>query len=182
MTVLIVEDDMRTAEFVAKGMRQAGYCVEHAADGLAGLTLACSSTFDAAIIDIMLPKLDGLTLIQELRQRGIRTPVIVLSRNPISFPPSIPETVIHSSESPSDLLERVAEDGVKHVYVDGGRTIQSFLAADLVDTITVTVVPVILGSGIRLFGPTDTDTKLVHVRTVVFDFGFVQTTYRVTRE
>ena len=79
MTVLIVEDDVRTAEFVAKGLRQAGYCVEHAADGLAGLTLACSSTFDVAIIDIMLPKLDGITLIQELRQREIRTPVIVLS-------------------------------------------------------------------------------------------------------
>lgn len=79
MTVLMVEDDVRTAEFVAKGLRQAGYCVEHAADGLNGLGLASTGRFDVAIIDLMLPKLDGLTLIQELRQRGVRTPVIVLS-------------------------------------------------------------------------------------------------------
>ena len=79
MTVLMVEDDARTAEFVTKGLRQAGYQVQHVADGLTGLTMACSTPFDAAIIDIMLPKLDGLTLIQHMRERGVRTPVIVLS-------------------------------------------------------------------------------------------------------
>jgi DNA-binding response OmpR family regulator len=79
MIVLMVEDDMRTAGFVTKGLRQAGYQVQHAADGMSGLALACSTPFDAAIIDIMLPKLDGITLIQHMRQRGVRTPVIVLS-------------------------------------------------------------------------------------------------------
>ena len=79
MTVLLVEDDARTAEFVAKGLRQAGYCVEHAADGMAGLALASTGSFDAAVVDIMLPRMDGLSLIQKLRDQGVRTPVIVLS-------------------------------------------------------------------------------------------------------
>ncbi len=79
MTVLIVEDDVRTAEFVAKGLRQAGYSVEHATDGRTGLGWASTGRFDVAIVDVMLPKLDGISLIQELRQRGVQTPVIVLS-------------------------------------------------------------------------------------------------------
>ena len=79
MRVLIVEDDERTASFVAKGLREAGYIVEHAADGATGLQMAKVAAFDAAIVDIMLPKLDGLTLIQHLRRDGVRTPVLVLS-------------------------------------------------------------------------------------------------------
>ena len=108
-----------------------------------------------------------------------RTPVVVLSRNAISLPSSLPDTVSHSSESPRDLLERLAKEGVQHVYVDGGNIIQGFLAAGLVDEITVTVVPVILGGGIPLFGPLDHDVELTHVRTIAYDFGFVQTTYSV---
>jgi two-component system OmpR family response regulator len=79
MTVLMVEDDVRTAQFVTKGLREAGIRVHHVADGTSGLAAACSSPFDAAIIDIMLPGLDGLTLIQRMRDLGVTTPVIVLS-------------------------------------------------------------------------------------------------------
>ena len=108
-----------------------------------------------------------------------RTPVVVLSRNPISFPPNVPEPVTHSSEPPHDLLERLSGKGVEHVYVDGGMTIQGFLAEGLIDEITVTVIPVLLGDGIPLFGPIVQDISLTHVRTTAFDFGFVQTTYSV---
>jgi dihydrofolate reductase len=108
-----------------------------------------------------------------------RTPVVVLSRNSISFPPSVPEPVSHSSEPLRDLLNRLSGEGVEHVYVDGGITIQGFLSEGLVDEITVTVIPVILGRGIPLFGSIESDISLTHVRTTVFDFGFVQTTYSV---
>jgi dihydrofolate reductase len=73
------------------------------------------------------------------------TPVVVLSRNPISFPPNVPDSVTHSSERLRDLLKRLSDEEVEHVYVDGGITIQRFLAEALIDEITVTVIPVILG-------------------------------------
>jgi two-component system OmpR family response regulator len=79
MRVLIVEDDPKIASFVAKGLKQAGYAVDRAANGQAGLELARSAPYDAAIVDIMLPRLDGLSLIERLRAEGVRTPVLILS-------------------------------------------------------------------------------------------------------
>ena len=105
----------------------------------------------------------------------------MLSRNPIVFPLSLPGIVTHSSESPPHLLERLSDEGVEHVYVDGGITIQGFLSEGLIDEITVTVIPVILGDGIPLFGSIGRDIRLTHLHTTAFDFGFVQTTYRVNK-
>jgi len=79
MRILLVEDDERTAQFVMRGFSQAGFAVDHAADGLEGLFMAQEVAYDAAIIDIMLPRLDGLTLIERLRKQHINTPIIVLS-------------------------------------------------------------------------------------------------------
>ena len=79
MRLLFVEDDSKMVSFVGKGLKEAGYVVEHAADGTSGLALALHESFDAAIVDIMLPGLDGLALIEELRRRRIRLPVIILS-------------------------------------------------------------------------------------------------------
>jgi DNA-binding response OmpR family regulator len=79
MKVLIVEDDKRTALFIMKGLKQAGFVVEHAADGEDGLHRLLTESYDTAVVDIMLPKLDGLTLIDEVRKRKVLTPVIVLS-------------------------------------------------------------------------------------------------------
>jgi len=79
MRILIVEDDISIASFVTKGLKEAGFQVIHAADGEEGLHLAATEPFAAAIVDIMLPKLDGLTLIEELRKNQIHTPVIILS-------------------------------------------------------------------------------------------------------
>ena len=79
MRLLYVEDDLRTVPFVCKGLKQAGFVVAHAADGHSGLALALAESYDAAIIDIMLPGMDGLALIEELRRRRILLPVIILS-------------------------------------------------------------------------------------------------------
>ena len=79
MRVLLVEDDSTIAEFVENGLREAGFAVERAADGRTGLQKATAGPFDAAIVDVMLPHMDGLALIDALRARGIRTPVLILS-------------------------------------------------------------------------------------------------------
>src|ERR1043166_573919 len=79
MRVLVVEDDAKIAAFVAKGLKQAGFAVDQAADGEEGLQLALMSCYDALVIDVMLPKLDGLTLINRVRQKGVDAPVIILS-------------------------------------------------------------------------------------------------------
>ena len=79
MRILVVEDDKKIAALVVKGMEQAGFAVDHAEDGEDALHLALSEPYDAAILDVMLPKLDGLTIIERMRQKKILTPVIVLS-------------------------------------------------------------------------------------------------------
>jgi two-component system OmpR family response regulator len=79
MRILLVEDDVKIASFVEKGLQAAGYAVDHAPDGEAGLHLALTEPYDVAVVDIMLPKLNGLSLIEELRQKKINTPVIILS-------------------------------------------------------------------------------------------------------
>ncbi len=79
MRLLLVEDDAKTASFILSGLRQNGYAVDHAADGEEGLHMATSEPYDAAVIDIMLPKLDGLVLIDVLRRKKINIPVIILS-------------------------------------------------------------------------------------------------------
>jgi two-component system OmpR family response regulator len=79
MRILLVEDDLKTASFISKGLKEAGFVVDHVADGESGLQMASVESYDAAIVDIMLPKMDGLTLIETLRQQKINTPVIILS-------------------------------------------------------------------------------------------------------
>ena len=77
--MLVVEDDKKIASFVVNGLKQSGFAVDHSANGEDGLIMARTVPYDAAVIDIMLPKLDGLSLVQSLRREGIRTPVIILS-------------------------------------------------------------------------------------------------------
>ena len=79
MRILLIEDDLKLASFILKGFKEAGFAVDHCADGEDGLHLALSEPYDAAIVDIMLPKLDGFSLIDEMRGRKITTPVIILS-------------------------------------------------------------------------------------------------------
>ena len=79
MRILLIEDDLKLASFILKGFKEAGFAVDHCADGEDGLHMALSEPYDAAIVDIMLPKLDGFSLIDELRRRKKTTPIIILS-------------------------------------------------------------------------------------------------------
>jgi DNA-binding response OmpR family regulator len=77
--VLLIEDDPTLADFIAQGLREAGFAVDVAADGDSGLRAAIESPFDAAVVDLMLPRRDGLSVIEALRAKGLRTPVLILS-------------------------------------------------------------------------------------------------------
>ncbi len=79
MRALLVEDDDAIAEFVGRGLREAGFAVDRLGDGEAGLAAAVAQPYDVAIVDLMLPKRDGMSLIEELRRRKIATPVLILS-------------------------------------------------------------------------------------------------------
>jgi two-component system, OmpR family, response regulator len=79
MRALIIEDDQTIADFVARGLREAGFAVDIAAEGEHGLSLATAEPYDIAIVDLMLPKRDGLAVIDELRRRGRPIPVLILS-------------------------------------------------------------------------------------------------------
>src|SRR4029078_8280237 len=79
MRALLVEADATIADFVVRGLKEAGFAVDHAADGEAGLLSAVDQPYDVAVVDLMLPKRDGRSLIEELRRRGIATPVLILS-------------------------------------------------------------------------------------------------------
>jgi len=79
MRVLVIEDDKKIASFISNGLKQAGFAVDVAYDGEEGLNLALGEPYDAAVVDIMLPLRDGLSVIEELRRSKINTPVIILS-------------------------------------------------------------------------------------------------------
>jgi two-component system, OmpR family, response regulator len=79
MRLLLVEDDKKIASFLEKGLRESGFNVEICYDGITGLTVASNEDFDVAVMDIMLPLLDGLSVIEKMREKGIQTPVLILS-------------------------------------------------------------------------------------------------------
>ena len=79
MRALLVEDDPTIADFIVRGLREAGFAVDRESDGEAGLAAAAGGAYDVAIVDVMLPKRDGLSLIDELRRRRLSTPVLILS-------------------------------------------------------------------------------------------------------
>lgn len=105
-------------------------------------------------------------------------PLFVLSHRPL--PPAPAGVVVEPmSGEPADVLAAVAARGIRHVYVDGGVTIQAFLRAGLIQHLTVTRVPVLIGSGIPLFGPIAADILVTHVSTRTLPGGAVQSEYLI---
>jgi dihydrofolate reductase len=105
-------------------------------------------------------------------------PVFVLSTRPL--PPAPGGAVVeHLSGTPQEIVSTLAVRGIEHIYVDGGVTIQGFLRAGLIDRLIITRVPVLIGSGIPLFGALERDIQLKHVATRSFASGLVQSEYVV---
>lgn len=105
-------------------------------------------------------------------------PVTVMSTKPLKIPEHLKASVSKSCESPRVLLLRLEHAGIKHVYVDGGLTIQSFIKEGLINEMTITLAPVVLGEGKPLFGALTKDLGLEHISTNSFH-GFVQLKYRI---
>lgn len=108
-------------------------------------------------------------------------PVYVLTNRGVKIPPHLKETVSTLSGSPREITQKMEKLGHHHIYLDGGVTIQKFLAAGLVDELIITKIPVLLGSGIPLFGPLSKDIKLQHIDTQAFKNGFVQSHYKLIK-
>ncbi len=105
-------------------------------------------------------------------------PLVVMSRTLTALPPGAPAGVSLSSQSPADTVAGLATLGLTRLYIDGGKTIQSFLAAGLIESMIITKIPVLLGTGIPLFGALPADFWFEHVWTRSYSFGFVQHKYR----
>lgn len=107
--------------------------------------------------------------------------VLVLTSNEGVVPPHLKETVRTASGSPAEIVAMLEAEGKQHAYIDGGLTIQRFLRAGLIDDITITRIPILLGQGIPLFGALDADVHLRLVESTPSDNGFVQVRYTTGR-
>ena len=105
-------------------------------------------------------------------------PVFVLSTSPLVSPPA-GAVVERMSGTPADIVSQLAARGIRHIYVDGGITIQRFLRAGLIQRLIITRVPVLIGTGIPLFGAIEHDIALTHVTTRAYPSGLVSSEYAV---
>lgn len=108
-------------------------------------------------------------------------PLHVVTRGGTRIPNHLAATVTQSNEQPSDLVARLGIEGRCHLYVDGGQLLADFLAADLIDRLIITLIPVMLGEGRRPFGPLNGDRAWCHLSTEADPRGFVQLRYRRDR-
>ncbi len=147
-------------------------------DGKGGEDYGYQAFIDSVDAIVMGRKTYELALSFDVWPYGAK-PVVVLSSRSLAVPAHIAASVEAMSASPRDVLRLLAARGFHHFYIDGGRTIQGFLAEGLIQRLIITRVPILIGRGIPLFGPISHDLALRHVRTRAFDDGLVQSEYRV---
>jgi dihydrofolate reductase len=105
--------------------------------------------------------------------------VVALSSRPLDFSGIVGANVEQMSGDPADIVSKLAVNGAKHLYVDGGITIQRFLGAGLIQRLIITRVPVLIGTGIPLFGSLEKDIRLRHISTKQYPSGLVSSEYEV---
>ena len=108
-----------------------------------------------------------------------KKPVVVLSTQKVNIPENILKTVSSMNAAPKEVVRQLSEQGYKHLYIDGGKTIQGFLKEGLIQQLIITMVPILIGNGIPLFGSLSHDIQLQHLATRQFDDGLVQCRYQV---
>jgi dihydrofolate reductase len=106
-------------------------------------------------------------------------PVIVLSSQPLPIPEAMTSTVESMTASPQAVVQQLAQRGYQQLYIDGGKTIQGFLAAGLIQELIIARIPILIGTGIPLFGAIPHDIRLHHLETRSFANGVVQSKYEV---
>ncbi|MBI5223710.1 dihydrofolate reductase [Candidatus Micrarchaeota archaeon] len=117
----------------------------------------------------------------EFERWPYKKPVFVISTTIKNIPKKLEKQAELIHGKPNEILERLAKRKLNSIYIDGGKTIQSFLAEDLIDELTITRVPIILGDGIPLFVKTDKEIEFEHVKTEVYKNGLVKSYYRRNR-
>ena len=112
-----------------------------------------------------------------------KTRVVVLSTRPLDLSAAVARGAVvdQMSGTPEEIVARLGADGARHLYVDGGDTIQRFMRAGLIDRLVITRLPVLIGQGISLFGAIAEDVRLRHVQTRSFPSGLVQSEYEIVR-
>lgn len=108
-------------------------------------------------------------------------PVFVLTNRGVEIPDRLRKTVSQMSGEPLEIVKKLDQKGFHNLYVDGGKTIQGFLNAGLIDEITITTIPVLIGTGIPLFGPTQQDIHLKHLENRTSPDGLVQNRYKILK-
>lgn len=111
-----------------------------------------------------------------------KMPLFVLTNQGVKIPEKISETVSQMAGEPQEIVQQLEEKGYHHFYIDGGKTIQGFLHAGLIDEMTITTIPVLIGSGIPLFGPVSNDIKLALLQSRSYKNGIVQNQYQIKKQ
>lgn len=111
-----------------------------------------------------------------------KIPLFVLTTKGVEIPDLLSKTVFQMSGNPHEIVNRLSEKGYLNLYVDGGKTIQGFLKAGLIEEMTITTIPVLIGTGISLFGPTDHDIQLDLISNKSYPSGVVQHKYKVKNQ
>ncbi|MGD9897892.1 MAG: dihydrofolate reductase family protein [Calditrichaceae bacterium] len=110
-----------------------------------------------------------------------KIPVIILTNRQMVIPKELTGKIRVENQAPKQLVSILGEEGYKHLYIDGGITIQGFLRAGLIDEITITRIPILLGSGIPLFGELEKEIPMRLISVSGSDNGFVQVRYEIVR-
>ena len=149
---------------------------EYESSGLNGITY---ESFIATVDGLVMGRktLEKVLSFPEWPYEG--TPVIALSHQTLQIPAHLQDKVEVLAADVSTLVEQLAERGMKHLYIDGGQTIQAFLEAGLLNELIITRIPILLGQGIPLFGQIGHECELRHIDTWASDNGFVQSRYAI---